>query len=155
MKRLIAWLKNNDYRFKEVNYGESHYFYNAPGFIYTALQVTISNEDIKAIRQAENKLKKHINNKYDVISESHYWWNYCTNQYDYSITIRTYADKAGSDNYYYFRDKAIEFFEIAQHVYIQMGIIESNRKEFNDLVRAKMDYYGSLYNQSLIKVVSA
>ena len=155
MKRLNKWLINNGYTFEPVQYGDGSYFYNAPNYTYTAVKICISGNTINDIKTSENKLKKHIKNRYDIITESHYLYNYVSNEYNFFITIRTLTDKQEAENYYIYKDASIEFFEIAQHVYMQMGIYESHKEEFNKLIRDKMDYYGSLYNQSLIRAVTA
>lgn len=148
------WLTKHNYKHSFVNYGESHYFFNAPGYIYKVVSIELAADTIQEITKQEQQINKYINRySMETINRPRYQYNYMTNQYNYTLRIRTAADRSESENYYYFRDKSIEECEKLMHEYHESGKYNSHHAELNIKLREIMDHYGSLYNKSLIKEV--
>lgn len=126
------------------------YFNNAPALTFDYITIELRADTIEELRNFDYKVNKYMK-RYNLESwlRGHYWYNNYFNCYTYSFNVRTAAATKASENYYFYWDQARNYFDIAHHVYIQMGIIDSHREEFNALTREKIDYYGRLYAESL------
>lgn len=154
LKIFSKWAEKHNFKHEFVNYGETHYFYNAPGYTYKVISIELAAYTIAEIAKQEQKINKYINRySMEIIHRPRYQYNYMTNQYNLNLRIRTAADRSESENYYFFRDKSIEECEKLIHEYHESGKYNSHHAELNNRLRKIMDYYGSLYNQSLIKEV--
>ena len=155
MKKLLAWLNKHGYKFEPVNFGND-YFYNAAAPHYSGATVCIESDNINEIRNQEQHITKYCNRyNYDMPFISRVWWNYTTNKYNLYITIRTGSDAAASENYEAYATPCRTACENLIHEYHEAGKHESHRKELNEGLKKLMDYYGALYNRSLIKQVIA
>lgn len=154
-KIFCAWLTRNNYPFKMVNYGENSYFYNAPGYIYQAADITLAGANIADIKKQLKPLEAYCK-KYnlDIFSRSRYLYNYITGLYDFSLVIRTAENAAGAANYYQYRDASLHECEAVIHNYHVKGIYKTQAADLEKELKKIMDYYGALYNRSLIKAVN-
>lgn len=155
IKVFCAWLTRNNYPFKMVNYGENSYFYNAPGYIYQAINIFVSGANIadikKQLKPVEAYCKKY---NLDIFSRSSYLYNYITGAYDFEMVIRTPENAAEAANYYQYRDASLHECENLIHKYHVDGIYKTHGAQLNNELKKIMDYYGALYNRSLIKAVN-
>lgn len=143
------WLTKNNI-LNDLDSITDKYFNNAPALTFDYISIELRAATIEELRQLENKVNKYMKRyNLDAWLKGRYWYNNYFNCYTYSLNVRTAAATKASENYYFYWDLAHNYFDIAHHVYIVMGIIDSNREEFNKLVRAKINYYGELYAKSL------
>lgn len=149
INNFVKWLNKNGI-INDPDTVTDKYFNNAPALTFDYITVELRAARIEELRNLENKVNKYMQ-RYGLESwlRGRYWYNNYFNCYTYSFNVRTAAATKASENYNFYVDQARNYFDIAHHVYIVMGIIDSNREEFNKLVRDKINYYGELYAKSL------
>jgi len=153
IETLCNYLKKNNYTYKLNIYGDEHYFYNAPGYTYTAAEIMLENTDINPLRAEIDKIQKYVKRyNLDIFHRSNIRFNYVTNKYNYYLAIRTSENKAAAENYYFYRDQSITECENLIHEYHVKGIYDSMHKMLNYKLKKIIDKYGDQYNDSLLKI---
>lgn len=149
---LCNYLKKNNYTYKLNVYGDEHYFYNAPGYTYTAAEITLENKDINPLRAEIDKIQKYVKRyNLDIFHRSNIRFNYVTNKYDVFLAIRTPENKLESENYYYYLNECKNAIDNLIHEYYKKGIYHTKHKELNVKLRMIMDFYGEQYNDYLLE----
>lgn len=152
MNKLYNWLMKNDYSYKVEACGGS-YFYNAPGCHVVAAAVDIVGPDLNEVRTRQNKLEKYLYRYNYVILHDNRLSCDCFNNYHKYFLIVSTDGAAAIEQFEIFHGAAAADCELLIHKYHVEGIYESNHEELEKALRGIMDYYGSLYNQSLIRPV--
>lgn len=149
---LCNYLKKNNYTYKLNVYGDKHYFYNAPGYTYAAVEITLENIDINPLRAEIDKIQKYVKRyNLDIFHRSNIRFNYVTNKYDVFLAIRTPENKLESENYYYYLNECKNAIDNLIHEYYEKGIYHTKHKELNVKLRGIMDFYGEQYNDYLLE----
>lgn len=149
------WLDSKGIKNELVNYGDSSYFYNAPGCTYEAATITIEADTIPGINPILKQIKNYCSRyNLDIFREcNRYNFNYVTYKYNYVLVVRTAADAAAIENYYKYQGASVNDCEMLIHEYHEAGLYKTMHKELEKQLREIMDKYGIQYNRSLIKAV--
>lgn len=152
MNRLFSWLIKNNYTYEVKACGGS-YFYNAPGCHIEAAAVDIVGPDLNEVRARQNRLEKYINRYgYYILFDNRLSCDRFNN-YNKSFLIVSVDGAAALEQFEIFHGAAAADCELLIHKYHIEGIYHSKHEELEQSLRGIMDYYGSLYNQSLIHPV--
>lgn len=153
VETLCNYLNKNKYNYNLKLYGDTGYFKNAPGYTYHAIEISLENDDINALRNELLSIEKYAKRyNLDIFHRSNFRFNYVTNKYNYFLVIRTAENKAAAENYYFYRDQSINECENLIHEYHVKGIYYSMHKMLNYKLEKIIDKYGDQYNDSLLKI---
>ena len=154
MKNLYRWLKNHNITYK-TNTCTNNYFYNAAAVSIETAEIEISTTELKELALQAKALEKYLSKyNYHIYIDARLQRDiYGVYHKYYHVTSDTNA--ATLEKYSFFSDAAAAECELLIHEYHIKGIHESQSQQLNNELRAIMNKYGTLYNQSLLHIVAA